>query len=354
MPSGHRVDFVPKWMRSSGFSSSALIAILLVGGSSWTKLYAGDDDLELTPPLDTSITAAPRLVNPTRVPVVTPTALFPKPTRTPSSNLAPIALESAIVPIESVSSSLPHAVLALPGLTRLAPTTLRPMPIISTADRDLTAIQAPASMASGGSVPTLDGPVEMRLESETSDSISELKQLPLQRITGSEIPSIPYSPPADALRSSTNFDDAARLTTRTPNTTPRRIEPTAPESRSTAPITPRRRFFGLWPSVSAPSVANPASNRSVDHGRQNSTDGGSPMDINSSDGISEVRLRQRIEKQIREVVGDRGRTIEVHLTGRTASVQVSGVRFYQKRAVRRSIEAIPALVGIQTSINIQD
>jgi hypothetical protein len=69
---------------------------------------------------------------------------------------------------------------------------------------------------------------------------------------------------------------------------------------------------------------------------------------------AETALKRRIEKQLKEVVGDRARTIEVHVEGKSATIQARGVKLFQKRGVRKSIEAIPALSGLRSTIEVLD
>jgi hypothetical protein len=65
-------------------------------------------------------------------------------------------------------------------------------------------------------------------------------------------------------------------------------------------------------------------------------------------------LKRRIEKQALEAVGDRARSIEVRIVGKNATVQARGVKFYQKRGVRKSLEGIPSLSGMRATIEIAD
>jgi hypothetical protein len=65
-------------------------------------------------------------------------------------------------------------------------------------------------------------------------------------------------------------------------------------------------------------------------------------------------LKRRIEKQAREVVGDRARSIEVRVVGKVAVVQARGVKLFQKRNVRKSLEGIPSLSGLRSSIEVLD
>ena len=94
-------------------------------------------------------------------------------------------------------------------------------------------------------------------------------------------------------------------------------------------------------------MVGPSTPRSTAPGR--SVAGGSP-----DDPAADSALKKRIEKQAREAVGDRARSLEVRVAGKDVSIQARGVRFYQKRAVRKSLESIPALSGLRSTIEVAD
>ena len=48
------------------------------------------------------------------------------------------------------------------------------------------------------------------------------------------------------------------------------------------------------------------------------------------------------------------RSVEVRVVGKNATVQAHGVKFYQKRAVRKSLEGVPALSGLRSTIEVVD
>jgi len=65
-------------------------------------------------------------------------------------------------------------------------------------------------------------------------------------------------------------------------------------------------------------------------------------------------VKKKIEKQIREVLGDRVRSVEVRVSGRNVLIVAEATRFWQKRAVRRTLETLPALEGYRARIDIDD
>ena len=80
------------------------------------------------------------------------------------------------------------------------------------------------------------------------------------------------------------------------------------------------------------------------------TTAGSPGEESSP----ESTLKRRIERQAREVVGSRGRSVEVEVEGKRAIVRVGGVKLFQKRGVRKQLEGIPALSGLRSTIVVDD
>ncbi len=235
--------------------------------------------------------------------------------------------------------STDRAVLALPGITS-RPSTKPAAPTEN----------PPADTAPGGI--KLDAPMEMK------GSLSPLTPLP--RVTPSS--------PAPAGRSS------RPLVLESPSDEPVPIDGTAPRvttpsSRSSttsrveprpapAPATQRRgRLFGLLPA--AAPVSSPASSSSTSASAsavKPTAPGRSIVDLmaKTPEDPAETALKRRIEKQLKEVVGDRARTIEVHVEGKSATIQARGVKLFQKRGVRKSIEAIPALSGLRSTIEVLD
>jgi hypothetical protein len=65
-------------------------------------------------------------------------------------------------------------------------------------------------------------------------------------------------------------------------------------------------------------------------------------------------VKRRIEQQIRDTLGDRARSVEVRVNGRNVLIVAQVTRFWQKRSVRRSLEALPALSGYRARIEIDD
>jgi hypothetical protein len=70
--------------------------------------------------------------------------------------------------------------------------------------------------------------------------------------------------------------------------------------------------------------------------------------------LTDSELKRRIEGQIRESLGDRVRSVEVRVHGKNVLIAAQATRFWQKRAVRRSLETLPALAGYRARIDLDD
>ncbi len=65
-----------------------------------------------------------------------------------------------------------------------------------------------------------------------------------------------------------------------------------------------------------------------------------------------VEKKRRIENEIKRSVGDRVSAVEVIVVGRRAHVRARATRFFQRRGVRRSIEQLPSLRGLQATVEV--
>jgi hypothetical protein len=73
-----------------------------------------------------------------------------------------------------------------------------------------------------------------------------------------------------------------------------------------------------------------------------------------SEPAGDAALKRRIERQIRDSLGDRLRSVEVRVTGRNVLIVAKPSRFWQKRTIRRSLEELPALAGLRARVEIGD
>jgi hypothetical protein len=70
--------------------------------------------------------------------------------------------------------------------------------------------------------------------------------------------------------------------------------------------------------------------------------------------VTDASVKRKIEKQIRDTLGDRVRSVEVRVSGRNILIVAQATRFWQKRAVRRALETLPALDGYGARIDLDD
>ena len=289
--------------------------------------WAGDDDgPELSPPLDAPTSAGPpRVVAPTRSPIV-------------SSPVKPSTLVR------------PSAVLAIPGLSGTGGISARSA-LAALPDAAVTANSEKGGASASSSGLSLDGPLEMPSIPRGPDLGRPNPTGDPSRPLGSELVPIPDPIMGDRGEPAPLLGPGSRRSAATLPSASRRIEPTVPSSP------PRRgRFFGLFaaPVVVPPTALNSrpasASPTAIGLGRDSRL---APEDP-KAEAAAEVALKRRIEKQARDSVGDRARSIEVHVDRKTASVRAVGVKFYQKRTVRKALESLPALTGMRSTIEVSD
>jgi hypothetical protein len=72
------------------------------------------------------------------------------------------------------------------------------------------------------------------------------------------------------------------------------------------------------------------------------------------DPAAEAAVKRRVGKQIEQSLGDRVRSVEISVTGRTVLIRAQVPRFWQRRSVRRSLEAISLPTGYRSKVEIMD
>ena len=63
-------------------------------------------------------------------------------------------------------------------------------------------------------------------------------------------------------------------------------------------------------------------------------------------------IKRRIEKQVEQTLGDRVRSVEVRVTGRTVVFRADASRFWYRRSVRRSLETMPLPSGYRARVEV--
>jgi len=271
-------------------------AVLCVGMTAPSAALAAGDD---PPPL-----TAPALAGPTTGPEPAP-APTPGPAPTPAS---PASRRSA------------NAVLVVPGVPSSRSST-RPRPPAINLERPASSAPAPADL------PDLIGPAEMPSRGPTLEPVRE---------PGPGDPGRPARPSITLESVPSSGEDRGD-----------HPEPVVPSSRrpvdTKGPVAPRRPqgFFGrIFPGVS--------------EGREGRNAGNGVKIEPRNDPAADAALKRRVERQIRETVGPKLRSVEVRVVGGEVTIQGRASRFWQRRGVRHSLETLPALSGVKATVEVLD
>jgi hypothetical protein len=86
---------------------------------------------------------------------------------------------------------------------------------------------------------------------------------------------------------------------------------------------------------------------------------GSPPETPARDGpkrkgdpAKDSALRRKVEEQVRIAAGRHLRSVEVRVVDEKVNVHVRVDRFWHRRAIRRSVEALPALTGVSATVEV--
>jgi len=142
----------------------------------------------------------------------------------------------------------------------------------------------------------------------------------------------------------------------TPNRAPQRpasLGRTADDSGSTNPPSWRPpgvlgRLLGL------PPQSAPRSSPRGDEPQGRVEPQGTPREGTQPELSSDAVAKRRIERQIRDSLGDKLRSVEVRVTGRNVLIVVKPSRFWQKRGIRRTLDTLPVLDGYRARIDVAD
>ncbi|MDR3637327.1 MAG: hypothetical protein P4L84_26220 [Isosphaeraceae bacterium] len=247
-------------------------------------------------------------------PPLTPPTLAPPALAAPSEAAKPAA--------PPVPTRIPESrpVLAIPGVTAPGRLRTQPQPITPSA----TDLGAPREL------PDFDIPKEMleptpRVASPAGAPPTVIESVP----SGSAADTAPsLSPrPYGASRSSPGRSEPRS------NATP----PPAPDST--------RRPQGLFGRFFPPPFQSP---------RTTPDDRPTVTVEPRTDPAADAALQRRIERQVRETLGDRVRSYEVRVVDRNVTVRVRASRFWQKRSVRHTLETLPALSGYHARVDVVD
>ena len=72
-----------------------------------------------------------------------------------------------------------------------------------------------------------------------------------------------------------------------------------------------------------------------------------------SDPAADAAVKRRIEKQVQQAVGDRVRSVEIRVSGRSVVIR-PGCPLLARRGVRRSLETMPLPSGYRARVEMID
>jgi hypothetical protein len=125
-----------------------------------------------------------------------------------------------------------------------------------------------------------------------------------------------------------------------------RLQPTTREETAPPPA-PSRRFRLFGRVAPAPIRGN--------RGSSKPSPADAPITVEPrSDPAADAALKRRLDRQIREAAGDKLRSLDVRVIDRSVHIQAKPSRFWQRRALRHTLETLPALDGYKTTIDVDE
>ena len=317
-------DLLSGWMVRN--ARVAMTRGVLAGGLSGLLFCAGlAVAQDQTPPL------APPALDP---PPTGPASVTPRPRSASGSSSSPASIPTTKPAQAAPAESRP--LLIIPGVTAPVPSRPgtrpnRPRSVAGTGSADSTAPAAPSTsrasssplteLPAAGRDPSMTGraPIPLTLESIPDEPPAELgsERLPADR------PAAPRPPRASSPRPLSES------------------EPSAPAASRPAPPRSSSTMFGrlLGPTGSSDEPAGPRSSITVEP---------------RSDPAADAAVKRRIEKQVQQAVGDRVRSVEIRVSGRSVVIRAQAARFWQRRGVRRSLETMPLPSGYRARVEMID
>jgi len=277
---------------------------------------------------------APPLTPPALDPPATAPAPAPPPPRSPSAPGSTSASSPTTKPAQAAPAES-RPLLVIPGVTAPVPSRTgtrptRPRPVGGTGAADSTAPTAPSSLPA-----SLLPPVEEAPPAGRDPAVTGRSPIPLT------LESIPDEPPAEL--GSERLPAARPAGPRSPraSSSPLQSEPSAPSASRPAPPRSSSTMFSrlLGPTGSGDASAAPRSSITVEP---------------RPDPSAEAAAKKRIEKQVQQAVGDRVRSVEIRVSGRSVVIRAQAARFWQRRAVRRSLETMPLPSGYRARVEMVD
>jgi hypothetical protein len=264
-----------------------------------------------------------------QAPSLDPPALVPPaPVPTPAPNQAP-ASATGTKPEQN------RSLLVIPGVTAPSPTRLGPRP----ARPKIPAVildppTSPSPNSEGTPAPRSQVPQPGRGTASPGQLPLVLEAIPdeapVEADSGDPPPARPANPKATRSNSAqTSTDHLA------PSSPPASSASRPSQSRPSTTVL--GRFLG--PKATTESASGDGSSITVEP---------------RSDPAAEAAVKRRIEKQVEQTLGDRVRSVDVRVTGRSVVFRAQASRFWQRRAVRRSLETLPLPSGYRGRVEMVD
>ena len=264
-------------------------------------------------------------------PTLVPPATAPAPVQVPAA--APVPAPSTPTHAAAPKAEQNRSLLVIPGVTAPAP----PRPGTRTAKPTTPAVilDAPASPSTA----TAGNPASTR--AAVQPGVKELAprvQIPLTLEAIDDPPSELGSEDLPAGRAAKPRSPGSNSFRPVPDErSPRSDSSQSRPTQSRASTTVFGRFLG--PTGSPGSATGPGSSITVEP---------------RSDPAAEAAVKRRIEKQVQQALGDRVRSVEVRVSGRTVVFRAQASRFWQRRNVRRSLETLPLPAGYRGRVESVD
>jgi len=209
-------------------------------------------------------------------------------------------------------------VLVVPGVPNSAAPRSRPR---------LSALEPIAPI--NGDLPTLTAPAEMPEPATSRPGTSRFGPRQIQR--GTALPLTLESTPIDA-------DPLGS----TPGALPSTRRNLNPEIKPVpAPRRPSGFFGRMLPTPFTSSRPQPETRGSITVEPR-------------TDPAADAALKRRLERQVREAVGDRVKAVEVRVVGRDVTIRAKVSRFWYRRPVRHTLETLPGLSGYRSTVEVVD
>jgi hypothetical protein len=263
-----------------------------------------------------------------------------------------LALAQDAPPLEPPATDPPQPAVSAPKPVSVPPASarseVRPLLVIpgvtAPAQRGGLAPKSKTAQPSGAAIPSDRGSPARPLSGSRVESVpapTSRSKIPLTLEPIDDEPAVsPKNPMSSTSRGSLDWPPGVPLAhERPPDATP--------SDRPSAPRSAPSRGLGLFGRFLAPTTSNPPKTES--RNPQSTT----RVNVDPRpDPTADAATKQKLEREIRDSLGDRLRSVEVRVSGRNVLIVARASRFWQKRTVRRSLETLPGLTGLRARVDI--